>query len=83
LPFDPHAFATHSFALPHAAPFGSAQVFATALHLPDRQVACASASLHVPPWRPSLGMATPAALSSTQARFARSQCFVAGQSAST
>jgi hypothetical protein len=84
LPFEPHTFVTHSFAFAQVVvTFGPAHVFVTALHVPDWQVAVAFASLHTPVWRPSLGIATPFALSSTHESALRSQCFAAGQSPST
>ncbi len=85
LPFDAsHTFATHWFAFVQlVVVFGPAQVFVTALHWPEVQVADAFAALHVPSWSPSFGMATPFALSSTHVSVFRLQCFDAAQSAST
>jgi hypothetical protein len=58
-------------------------VFVVALHWPERHVADAFEALHVPSWRPSLGIAAPMARSSTQVSVFRLQCFAAAQSAST
>ena len=63
--------------------FGPAQVFVCALHWPEAQTSAAVAAEHTPSWSPSFGMATPFALSSTHVSALRSQCFAAGQSAST
>jgi hypothetical protein len=90
LPSEPHTFVTHSFAFVAVAEyahvvvaFGPAQVFVTALHWPEVQVAAAFAVVHVPSWSPSFGIATPFALSSTHVSVFRLQCFAAAQSAST
>jgi hypothetical protein len=82
-PLAPHTFATHSAAKTQAALFDAAQVFVTALQRPDTQTCCASAALHTPSWRPSLGSAAPATLSATHLSVLRSQWSVAPQSAST
>jgi hypothetical protein len=85
LPFDAsHTFVTHWLAAVQVVVvFGPAQVFVTALHWPEVQVAAAFAVVHVPSWSPSFGIATPFALSSTQVSVFRLQCFAAAQSAST
>jgi hypothetical protein len=83
-PFVPQMFVTHSFAFAQVVvTLGPAQVFVTALHWPLVHTKAAVAAEQMPSWRPSFGIATPFDLSSTHVRALRSQCFVAGQSAST
>jgi hypothetical protein len=83
LPFDPHTFATHSFARAQVPPFTMAHVFVTALQRPLAQTAFAVTSLQTPTWSVSLGSASPAALSATQVKLSRLQCSAAAQSPST
>jgi len=82
LPFEPHTFTAHWRASVQSAPFTAAQLFVTALQRPLAQTACAMVSLQTPVWRPSLGIASPAALSATQVNVFRAQCSAEAQSLS-
>ncbi len=82
MPFAPHTFATHSFAIVQAVPLTAAQVFVTALQRPLAHTACAVTSPQTPTWSVSVGSASPAALSATQVNVSRLQCSAAAQSAS-
>ena len=83
-PFEPQTLATHSFAAVQlVVVLGPAHVLVLALHCPEAQVVAAFALEQVPSWRPSFGIATPFALSSTHVSVFRLQCFAVGQSLST
>jgi hypothetical protein len=84
LPFDPHAFVTHSLPFVQlVVTFGPPQVFVVALQPVLSQVALAFEVLQTPVWSPSFGIATPFALSAVHAPVLRLQCWFAAQSAST
>ena len=77
-PFVPHTLTTHSFACVQLAPFAAAHVFVVALHVALRQTAAAFPLVQVPLWRPSLGIATPFALSGVHVPALRLQCSLDG-----
>ena len=80
----PQTFTTHLFAAPaQAAPFAPAQVFVVALHSPVAHTAAALAAEHVPLWRVSFAIATPARSLALQVKLERSQYCAALQSLST
>lgn len=75
-------FEVHCAELVHAVPLGAEQVLREALHAPVAHTAAAVAAEQVPSWRPSFGIATPAASLLTQVNALRSQNWPDPQSAS-
>ena len=68
-----HVFDVHCAEFVHAVPLGAEQVLREGLHAPDAHTAAAVAVVQVPSWRPSFGIATPAASLLTQVNTLRSQ----------
>jgi hypothetical protein len=83
LPSEPHTPLAQSAFVVHATARSAAHVFVSVLQRPVSQVARAFASLQVPSWSPSFGIAAPAIPFAVQMPVERLQYNVAPQSAST
>ena len=66
-------FEVHCAPLVHAVPLAAEQVLREGLHAPVTQTAAAFAAVQVPSWRPSFGIAAPAASFVMQVNVLRSQ----------
>ncbi len=83
LPFGEQTSDSHARATWHEVVFAAPHVFVTGLHPRVAHTAAARLLEQIPLWRPSLGSASPAALSATQRRLERWHHASAAQSAST